>query len=420
MRLRAVLMTLAFTSLLSFAGPARGQEAVAPTDPRGEPVPGPAEGASPQASPTASQFPPAFPGQTNAPAVTSQTRYQVTVVASGFNYPWAVAFLPDRRMLVTEKHTGNLFIVTPEGVKSPPIAGLPPVDGRDQGGLLDVEVSPDFATSRLIFWTYYEPRAAGNGLAVGRGKLKEGAQPRIEALRIIFRMKPTLDSTMHAGGRLVFHPDGTLFVTLGERSILPGRVQARKLNSHFGKTVRINPDGTVPANNPFVNRTDARPEIYSLGHRNVLAAALDSQNRLWEVEMGPLGGDELNLIGAGKDYGWPTIGYGREYSGAPIHQSAQGPGMEQPVYFWDPVIAPSGMTIYSGNLFPEWKGNFFIGGLAGHALVRLVMNNDRVQGEERMHPAGNARVRDVVQGPEGALYLLTDEPNGRLLKITPR
>ena len=388
---------------------ARARDATNPSEP----------GVAPAAA-TASPFPPAFPGQTNAPAVTSQTRFQVTQVASGFKYPWAIAFLPDRRMLVTEKPTGNLFIVTPEGAKSPPIAGLPPVDGRDQGGLLDVEVAPDFATSRLIYWTYYEPRAAGNGLAVGKGKLKEGAQPRIEALRIIFRMKPTLDSTMHAGGRLVFHPDGTLFVTLGERSILPGRVQARQLSSHFGKTVRINPDGTVPADNPFVGRVGARPEIYSRGHRNVLAAALDGQNRLWEVEMGPLGGDELNLVESGKDYGWPTIGYGREYSGAPIHDSAQGPGMEQPVYFWDPVIAPSGMAIYSGKLFPEWKGNFFIGALAGHALVRLVMKNDRVQGEERLKPAGNARIREVVEGPEGALYLLTDEPNGRLLKMTPR
>ncbi|WP_338863561.1 PQQ-dependent sugar dehydrogenase [Myxococcus stipitatus] len=416
MRSSQTLSTLACTLWLSFAATASAQDATQPTDST-EPPP-----TSEEATPTSlgSPFPPAFPGQTNGPVVTSRTRFQVTTIATGFNRPWAIAFLPDGRMLVTEKPTGKLYIVTQQGVKSPPVAGLPAVDGRDQGGLLDVEVGPDFATSRLIYWTYYEPRTGGNGLAVGRGRLIDGPQPRIDSLRIIFRMKPTLDSTMHAGGRMVFHPDGTLFVTLGERSILPGRVQARQLNSHFGKIVRINPDGTVPANNPFVNRTGARPEIYSLGHRNVLAAALDGQGRLWEVEMGPLGGDELNLVGAGKDYGWPTIGYGTEYSGAPIHQSGQGPGMEQPVYFWNPVISPSGMTIYSGNLFPEWKGHFFIGGLSSHALVRLVVVNDRVVGEERLKPAGNGRVREVVQGPEGALYLLTDEPNGRLLKMTPQ
>ncbi|NTX11702.1 PQQ-dependent sugar dehydrogenase [Myxococcus sp. CA056] len=404
MHLRVLLTTLACAAVLSLAGPARAQDATE----------------SPPSEPGVSSFDPAFPGQTRAPAVQTQTPYQVTEVASGFNYPWAVAFLPDRRMLVTEKPTGKLFIVTPQGVKSAPVAGLPPVDGREQGGLLDVEVDPDFATNSLIYWTYYEPRENGNGLAVGRGKLKDGPQPRIEALRIIFRMKPTLDSLWHAGGRLVFAPDGTLFVTLGERSILTGRVQARQLNSHFGKIVRIHTDGTVPANNPFVNNPAARPEIYSRGHRNVLAAALDGQGRLWEVEMGPLGGDELNLVEPGKDYGWPTIGYGKEYSGAPIHESSQGPGMEQPVYYWDPVISPSGLTIYSGNLFPEWRGNFFIGGLSSHALVRLVLRNDRVVGEERLKPAGNNRVRDVVQGPEGALYLLTDAPNGRLLKVTPR
>jgi glucose/arabinose dehydrogenase len=380
--------------------------------PSGPPVPtGPAN---------VPEFQPAFTGQTRVPAIQTKTALQVTEIASGFRNPWAIAFLPDGRMLVTEKPTGSLYIVTPQGAKSPAVAGLPPADGRGQGGLLDVEVGPDYAQSGLIYWTYYEPRSGGNGLAVARAKLVEGAQPRVEGLQVIFRMMPTLASTLHAGGRLVFTPDGKLFVTLGERSILEGRVQARDVRSHFGKVVRINPDGSVPLDNPYVNTEGAKPEIWSVGHRNILSAALDRQQRLWTVEMGPRGGDELNRPEAGKDYGWPTIGYGEEYSGARIHESPQGPGMEQPVYYWDPVISPSGMTVYTGELFPEWRDNVFIGGLSSQALVRLMMRNDRVVGEERLLTGLNARIREVVQGPEGALYLLTDDTNGKLLKLTPR
>jgi aldose sugar dehydrogenase len=372
------------------------------------------------ARPNVPEFKPAFPGQTRAPAVKTRTAIQVTEVATGFDRPWAIAFLPDGRLLVTEKPTGALFIVTRDGKKSPPVKGLPRVDGRGQGGLLDVEVAPDYARSGLIYWTYYEPRQGGNGLAVARARLVDGPQPRVENLRIIFRMQPTLASTLHAGGRLVFTPDGKLFVMLGERSILAGRVQARDLGSHFGKIVRIDPDGSVPADNPFVNRKGARPEIWSLGHRNILSAALDGQNRLWIAEMGPRGGDELNLIEAGKDYGWPTIGYGEEYSGERIHASTQGPGMEQPVYYWDPVISPSGMIIYSGHLFSEWRGDFFIGGLSRQALVRLVVKDDRVVGEEWLLRDLNERIREVVQGPDGALYVSTDAREGRVLKLTPR
>ena len=365
------------------------------------------------------EFEPAYLGQTRAPAVKTQTPFQVTEISNGFNKPWAIAFLPDGRMLVTEK-SGQLRIVTEQGLKSKPVSGLPPVDARRQGGLLDVELAPDFRRSGQIYWTYYEPRQDGNGLAVARGRLVEGPQPKVENVEVVFRMLPTLESTLHAGGRMVWAPDGKLFVTLGERSILPGRVQAQSLDSHFGKIVRINPDGSVPRDNPFVGRPDARPEIWSSGHRNVLSAALDEQGRLWEVEMGPRGGDELNRPEAGKDYGWPTIGYGEEYSGAPIHRTTQAAGMEQPIYYWDPVISPSGMAIYSGRLFPEWRGNIFIGGLSSKALVRLVMNGDRVVGEERLLTDRDARIREVVQGPDGALYLLTDAENGSLLKITPR
>ena len=365
------------------------------------------------------EFEPAFPGQTRAPAVKTQAALTVTEVAVGLEKPWAIAFLPDGRMLVTEK-PGRLRIVTNAGAKSAPISGLPRVDARGQGGLLDVELAPDYRRSRRIYWTYYEPRQGVNGLAVAHGRLVDGAQPRVENVQVVFRMLPTMESTLHAGGRMVWAPDGKLFVTLGERSILPGRVQAQRLNSHFGKIVRINPDGSVPRDNPFVGRSGARPEIWSSGHRNILSAALDSRGRLWEVEMGPRGGDELNRAEAGKDYGWPTIGYGEEYSGAPIHRTTQAPGMEQPVYYWDPVISPSGMAIYSGDLFPEWRGNVFIGGLSSKALVRLVMNGDRVVGEERLLTERGTRVREVVQGPDGALYLLTDAENGSLLRVTPR
>ena len=365
------------------------------------------------------EFQPAFPGQTRAPAVKTRTALKVTQVASGLESPWALAFLPDGRMLVTEK-PGRLRIVTTTGQKSEPVAGLPRVDDRGQGGLLDVELGPDFRRSGQIYWTYYEPRRGGNGLAVARGRLVDGGRPRIENVQVVFRMMPTMESTLHAGGRMVWAPDGKLFVMLGERSIIPGRVQAQRLNSHFGKIVRINPDGSVPSDNPFAGRQGARAEIWSSGHRNILAAALDAQGRLWEVEMGPRGGDELNRPEARKDYGWPTIGYGEEYSGEPIHKATRAAGMEQPVYYWDPVISPSGMVIYSGNLFPEWRGNIFVGALSGKALVRLVMNGDRVAGEERLLTDRDARIREVVQGPDGALYLLTDEEDGKLLKITPR
>ncbi len=369
--------------------------------------------------PNVPEFHPAFPGQTRAERVTTRTPLRVTEIASGFDRPWALAFLPDGRMLVTEKPTGGLYVVRPDGSRSPPAAGLPRVDGRDQGGLLDVQLSPDYARSGLVYWSYYEPRQGGNGLAVARGRFVDAAQPRVEDVQVVFRMQPTLDSTKHAGGRLVFAPGGTLFVTLGERSILEGRRQAQDLRSDLGKIVRIRPDGSIPPDNPYVGRAGARPEIWSSGHRNVLGAALDDRNRLWVAEMGPRGGDELNRPEAGKDYGWPTIGYGEEYSGERIHASTQHAGMEQPVYYWDPVISPSSLVIYTGRLFPEWRGNFLIGGLSSRALVRLVVEGDRVVGEERLLKDLHERIRDVVQGPDGALYLLTDSTEGKLLKVTP-
>ena len=392
-------------------GGAQGSEPSVPRNVPGAPVE--------TGRPNVPEFKPAFPGQTRAPAVKTRTPLQITEIAGGLDAPWSLAFMPDGRMLVTEK-PGALRIVTPQGAKSEPVAGLPRVDARRQGGLLDVELGPNFARDGMIYWTYSEPREGGDGLNVARARLVYGPQPRVENVQIIFRMTPTLESNMHSGGRLVWARDGTLFVTLGERSVLPGRVQAQNLGSHFGKIVRINADGSVPRDNPFVGRPGVRPEIWSSGHRNVLSAALDDQGRLWEVEMGPKGGDELNRPERGKDYGWPTIGYGEEYSGAPIHRTTQQAGLEQPVYYWDPVISPSGMTIYSGRLFPEWRCSVLIGGLSCKGLVRVVMRDGRVVGEGRLLTDRGERIREGVQGPDGALYVLTDRAGGKLLKITPR
>lgn len=372
------------------------------------------------APPNVPEFKPAFAEQTRAPGIHTQQRFVVSVLAKGLKLPWALAFMPDGRMLVTEKHAGKLVVLTATGERQAEIAGVPRVDGRNQGGLLDVALAPNFAAEPRVFLSYYEPREGGNGLAVASARWVDGAKPKLEQVRVIFRMQPTLDSTMHAGGRLVFAPDGTLFVTLGERSILPGRVQARDLASDFGKIVRIGRDGSIPNDNPFVKEPRARPEIWTLGHRNVLGAALDSRQRLWVAEMGPRGGDELNLIERGKDYGWPIIGYGEEYSGERIHQTTQQPGLEQPVYYWDPVISPGALMIYSGSLFPEWQGNFFIAGLSSKALVRLVLEGDRVVGEERLLSDRKARFRDVVQAPDGSIFLLTDDEDGELLQLRPQ
>ena len=372
------------------------------------------------APPNVPEFKPAFPGQTRASALHSKTAIDVAKVAEGLDEPWAIAFLPDGRMLVTEKHDGELSVLTAQGKKSEPVSGVPKVDGREQGGLLDIELDPDYAKNQLVYLSYYEPREGGNGLAVLRARFVDGSKPKLDAPQVIFRMQPTLDSTKHAGGRLIFAPDGNLFVTLGERSILKGRVQARDLGSDFGKIVRIHPDGSIPRDNPFVDKPGARPEIWSLGHRNVLGGALDDKKRLWVAEMGPRGGDELNLVMRGKDYGWPKIGYGEEYSGERIHEATQAPGLEQPVYYWDPVISPGALAIYSGDLFKEWKGNFLVAGLSSKALIRLVLKDDRVVGEERLLTDRDERIRDVVEGPEGAVYLLTDGGDGELLKLTPR
>ncbi len=375
--------------------------------------------------PNASGQVPAFPEQTRAPERKSTTAFDVVAVATGLQSPWGLAFLPSGRMLVTER-PGRLRIVAADGTLSPAVSGLPEVDAQGQGGLLDVALDPAFASNGLIYWSYAEPRAGGqNNTAVARGTLVEGAAPSVANAAVIYQQRPSLASRAHFGSRLVFGRDGTLFVTQGERSVTEGRMQAQRIDGLLGKIVRLNPDGSIPKDNPLVGKDGARPEIWSLGHRNVQAAALHpSTGELWEVEHGTRGGDELNIARKGKDYGWPTIAYGTEYSGGTITGGITArDGMEQPRYYWDPVIGPSGMAFYTGSLFPEWKGSLFVGGHATEDLVRLTLDGDKVVGEERLLTdlkPKRERLRDVRQGPDGAIYLLTDGAQGRLLKLVPR
>ncbi len=371
-------------------------------------------------SPNATAQRPAFAGQTRACAVQSKAAFDVVVLARGLAHPWAVEPLPNGDLLVTEK-PGRLRIVSAKGELGPPITGMLPVDDRKQGGLLDVALSPTFEADRAIYWTFAESRQGGTGTSVGRGVLSADGRSLGEA-RVIFRVLPTYDNNMHFGSRLAFGPDATLYVTTGERSDKATRPQAQSLASHFGKVLRIKPDGSVPADNPFVGRSDAKPEIWSYGHRNIQASAFDDKGRFWEIEHGARGGDEVNLIQKGRNYGWHVVAYGIEYSGEPLDFGAvtAKPGFEQPVYYWDPVIAPSGAQFYSGELFPEWRGNLFVGGMKAEALVRLVLENDRVVGEEHLLKDRGKRVRDVRQGRDGALYVVTDEDDGELLKIVPK
>jgi aldose sugar dehydrogenase len=340
---------------------------------------------------------------------------RVQTVARGLEHPWALAFLPDGRMLVTER-PGRVRIVERDGRLSEPLAGVPRVQASGQGGLLDVALDPHFTESRLVYLAYAEPgegRTAGT--AVAQGRLSEG---RLEDVQVVYQQRPKVEGANHFGSRLVFARDGTLFVTQGDRFTY--RDGAQDLSVGFGKIVRINPDGSVPRDNPFVGRAGARPEIWSYGHRNIQSAALHPQTgQLWTVEHGARGGDELNRPEAGKNYGWPVITYGVDYSGAKIGEGTAKPGMEQPLYYWDPVIAPSGMVFYTGDAFPDWQGSILIGSLRPGLLVRLTLENGRVTGEERYLSDLGERIRDVRQGPAGLLYLLTDSRDGRILRVLP-
>ena len=334
--------------------------------------------------------------------------------ASGLEHPWALAFLPDGRLLVTER-PGRLRLVGTDGALSAPLAGVPAVYARGQGGLLDVAVDPDFATSRMVYLSFAEPEGDLAGTAVARGTLGAAG---LENVQVIYRQRPKVREGGHYGSRIVFANDGTLFITQGDR--MNYRDRAQDLSQGMGKFIRINRDGSIPADNPFVGRDDAQPEIWSYGHRNGQGATLDpATGRLWTIEHGARGGDELNHPERGKNYGWPVITYGRDYSGATIGEGTAKEGMEQPVYYWDPVIAPSGMTFYTGDAIPGWRGSLLIGSLTPGGLVRLELRDGRVVKEERYLGDLRERFRDVQQGPDGMVYVVTDSPDGRVLRVRP-
>jgi glucose/arabinose dehydrogenase len=344
--------------------------------------------------------------------VSKLERIRVETIATGLDHPWGLAFLPDGRKLVTER-SGQLRLVEADNRLSAPLANVPPVYARGQGGLLDVVLDPEFERNRTIYLSYAEPGEGGASTAVARARLEEG---RLADVHVIFRQEPKVQGNNHFGSRLVFARDGTLFVTLGER--YGYRERAQDLSSHLGKIVRINGDGSVPRDNPFVNRPGVRPEIWSYGHRNVQGAALHpSTGALWINEHGAQGGDELNIPRAGLNYGWPVITLGVDYDGSKIGEGKTKPGMEQPIYSWTPSIAPSGMAFYTANLFPNWRSSLFVGSLKFRLLVRLELSGDAVTSEERLLEAVGERIRDVRNGPDGRLYLLTDSPNGRLLRL---
>jgi glucose/arabinose dehydrogenase len=360
-------------------------------------------------------YKPAFTGQTRIAGVKTKTPYEGTVLSSALESPWGITTLPDGRLLITEKK-GTMRIATTAGQVSAPITGLPKVNANGQGGLLGVRVDPDFNTNRLVYWVFSEPLPEGNLTAVAKGKLAAD-EKSIEGATVIYRATPAYKGTLHYGGRILFDKDGNLIISTGERSDLKTRPQAQHLNSALGKVLRITKDGKPVEGNPFIGQGDNRPEIYSYGHRNVQGMAFHPETGdLWETEFGPRGGDELNRIVPGKNYGWPTITYGIEYSGAKVGEAIQQKeGLEQPVYYWDPVLSPSGITFYSGKGIPEWKNNLFICGLSSIHIARLVIENNKVVGEERLLAAEEQRFRDITEGTDGALYAVTD--NGRLYSI---
>lgn len=380
--------------------------------------PSPAPSAEPvkQGPPNKKNAQPAFANQTRAPAVSSGVTLKVERVAEGIDEPWGMAVLPDGGLLVTAR-TGKLWRVSATGQKSE-VTGAPAVDGRDQGGLLDVSLAPDFASSRNVYLCFSEKRGSNtNGTSLARGTLSaDGA--RLENVSVLFQQKPDWASTKHFGCNIEWPGDGNIFLVLGERSNPDSRVLSQDLGGHLGKVVRLTPDGKPAAGNPFAAQAGAKPEIWSYGHRNMQGAAIEpGTGKLWTIEHGPRGGDELNIAEAGKNYGWPVITYGIEYAGGQIGDgSTAKAGMEQPVYYWDPVIAPGDMIFYTGDLFP-WKGDLLIAGLRG-MLVRLEIQNGRVTGEEHILNT-EGRLRDVAQASDGSLWVVTDEPNGKVLRVTP-
>ncbi|HOX81430.1 MAG TPA: PQQ-dependent sugar dehydrogenase [Chryseolinea sp.] len=380
-----------------------------------EDIKSPVTGPPVETLPANTEYDPAFSGQTRIGSVETLTPIKVTVLTSELNAPWGITNLPDGRLLITEKG-GELHIVSASGEISEALDGIPSVNASGQGGLLGVCIDPQFASNRMIYWVFSEQRENGTLTAVAKGRLSDD-ETSIENASVIYRAEPAFNGDLHYGGRVVFDTEGNLFVSTGERSSLETRPLSQSVTAALGKTIRITTDGQPASGNPDFEGDGALPELYSIGHRNPQGIAIHpTTGDLWQSEHGPRGGDEINRVSSGANYGWPVITYGIEYSGATIGEGIQQKvGMAQPVYYWDPVISPSGITLYSGNHVPEWENNLFITALSGKHIARLIINSNTVVGEERLLEDQNQRFRDITQGPDDALYAITDE--GRLYKI---
>ncbi len=368
--------------------------------------------------PNSPAYKPAFAGQTRVAGVKTVMAYEGKVLTESLKNPWGITSLPDGRLLITERE-GTMRIATADGKVSAPITGVPKVNAGGQGGLLGVRVDPDFATNRMVYWVFSEARPDGNLTAVAKGKLSTD-EKTIQNPAVIYRATPAYNGTLHYGGRIVFDKSGNVVISTGERSDLVTRPQAQSLNSGLGKVIRITKDGQPAPGNPFLGQQGVRPELYSYGHRNVQGLAFNpTTGDLWEDEFGPRGGDEVNRVLPGKNYGWPTITYGIEYAGPKVGEGIQQKdGLEQPVYYWDPSVSPSGMTFYTSDAMPEWKNNLFVGALSGMHIARLVIENNKVVGEERLLADQYQRFRDLTQGNDGAIYAITDQ--GRLYRIAKK
>ncbi|WP_434422779.1 PQQ-dependent sugar dehydrogenase [Nannocystis pusilla] len=358
--------------------------------------------------------------RTDAPTPAETAEFRVEEFAVGLDRPWALEFLPDGRILLTER-PGRLRIVAVDGSVSEPLANVPEVAAEDQGGLLDVALAHDFATSSRIYLSFAEPREGGSGTSVAAATLRLEGTPRLEDVAVIFRQQPTFNNGKHFGSRIAVADDGALFVGLGERFTDETREKAQTLDNHLGKVVRIKGDGSIPGDNPFIDEPGALPEIWSIGHRNIQSAAIHPETRqLWIVEHGPKGGDEVNVPEPGKNYGWPRVSYGVNYDGTPVGTGkSSGPGFVEPLYYWVPSIAPSGAMFYTGDAFPAWQGDLFVGALVEEHLSRLDLEDGRVVGEERLLGDLGQRIRDVAQGPDGLVYVLTDKENAKILRLSP-
>ncbi|GAB2685994.1 PQQ-dependent sugar dehydrogenase [Mucilaginibacter koreensis] len=418
MRVNTFIPTIGFALLIASISACRNNTEPASTETKNASNTVTNSGPSVETKAPNSNYKPAFKGQTRIGAVKTQTALSITELNTTLNQPWAICPLPDGRFMVTEK-AGRLLILGTDGKVSKQITNLPAVVNQGQGGLLDVNIDPQFSSNRMIYWDYAEQASGGSLLAVAKGKLSAD-ETKIENIQVIYRAVPAYNGGLQYGSRIVFDPQGNLFVSTGERGADDIRVKAQDLSAAIGKVVHITKDGQPVANGPFANTQGARPEIYAYGLRNPEGMAWNTAtNELWEAEFGPRGGDEVNIIKPGKNYGWPIITYGIEYSGQTLGAGIQQKeGMEQPIYYWDPVISPSGITFYNSDVIPEWKGNLFLGSLSATHICRLVIKDNKVTGEERLLADKGERFRALAQGKDGALYAVTD--GGKLYKIAKK